>query len=245
MPRIAWFAPNTQAIMGYDHKNRTVGESLGAWRLRPCSSTQPPRCWRSGFSESSSTANSSISGSDEHDPAKNLLQVSVREPRSSSLSAAALNFVVDPLQLFRPARLFRGDVFDRQPHAGCRPDPQPGFRHGVHGHLAGDPLPAERHRPAARRPLAEAGDDRLELEGAELCAGRGAGASSQAGDLADGRLDLSRCAGYRCRHLSSGRSLPAKRQGHRGLSVQRRDGAGIAVDRWRGRCRRWSRSWRG
>ena len=29
---LAWFAPNTQEIMGYDHKNRTVGEALGAWR---------------------------------------------------------------------------------------------------------------------------------------------------------------------------------------------------------------------
>ena len=32
---IAWFAPNTQAIMGYDHENRTVGQGLGAWRMRP------------------------------------------------------------------------------------------------------------------------------------------------------------------------------------------------------------------
>jgi alginate O-acetyltransferase complex protein AlgI len=32
---IAWFAPNTQTIMGYDHKNRTVGEALGAWQKRP------------------------------------------------------------------------------------------------------------------------------------------------------------------------------------------------------------------
>ena len=32
------------------------------------------------------------------------------------------------------------------------------------------------------------------------------------------------------RHLSSGRSLSPKRQGHRRLSVQRRHGAGIAVD---------------
>jgi D-alanyl-lipoteichoic acid acyltransferase DltB (MBOAT superfamily) len=32
---IAWFAPNTQAIMGYDHQNRSVGEALGAWRIRP------------------------------------------------------------------------------------------------------------------------------------------------------------------------------------------------------------------
>jgi D-alanyl-lipoteichoic acid acyltransferase DltB (MBOAT superfamily) len=32
---IAWFAPNTQAIMGYDHKNRTVGEAFSAWQKRP------------------------------------------------------------------------------------------------------------------------------------------------------------------------------------------------------------------
>jgi alginate O-acetyltransferase complex protein AlgI len=32
---LAWFAPNTQAIMGYDHENRTVGETLGAWSTRP------------------------------------------------------------------------------------------------------------------------------------------------------------------------------------------------------------------
>jgi alginate O-acetyltransferase complex protein AlgI len=32
---IAWFAPNTQAIMGYDHNKRTVGEAIAAWRWRP------------------------------------------------------------------------------------------------------------------------------------------------------------------------------------------------------------------
>jgi D-alanyl-lipoteichoic acid acyltransferase DltB (MBOAT superfamily) len=32
---IAWFAPNTQEIMGYDHVNRTVGETFGAWSKRP------------------------------------------------------------------------------------------------------------------------------------------------------------------------------------------------------------------
>jgi alginate O-acetyltransferase complex protein AlgI len=32
---LAWLAPNTQEIMGYDHKNRRVGEALGVWRLRP------------------------------------------------------------------------------------------------------------------------------------------------------------------------------------------------------------------
>ncbi len=31
---IAWFAPNTQTIMSYDHKNRTVGQGLGAWQKR-------------------------------------------------------------------------------------------------------------------------------------------------------------------------------------------------------------------
>jgi len=32
---LAWFAPNTQTIMGYDHKNRTVGQGLSAWQKRP------------------------------------------------------------------------------------------------------------------------------------------------------------------------------------------------------------------
>ncbi|MEA2943313.1 MAG: alginate O-acetyltransferase complex protein AlgI [Bradyrhizobium sp.] len=32
---IAWLAPNTQAIMGYDHKNRVVGENLNGWLRRP------------------------------------------------------------------------------------------------------------------------------------------------------------------------------------------------------------------
>ncbi len=32
---IAWFLPNTQEIMGYDHKNRAVGEHLRALRMRP------------------------------------------------------------------------------------------------------------------------------------------------------------------------------------------------------------------
>ena len=32
---LAWFAPNTQEIMGCDHENRTVGENLRARRMRP------------------------------------------------------------------------------------------------------------------------------------------------------------------------------------------------------------------
>jgi D-alanyl-lipoteichoic acid acyltransferase DltB (MBOAT superfamily) len=32
---IVWFAPNTQEIMGYDHKNRVVGENLTGWLQRP------------------------------------------------------------------------------------------------------------------------------------------------------------------------------------------------------------------
>jgi len=32
---IAWFAPNTQTMMGYDHKRRSVGENFGVWRMRP------------------------------------------------------------------------------------------------------------------------------------------------------------------------------------------------------------------
>jgi alginate O-acetyltransferase complex protein AlgI len=32
---IAWLAPNTQTIMGYDHGNRTVGKELGMRQIRP------------------------------------------------------------------------------------------------------------------------------------------------------------------------------------------------------------------
>jgi alginate O-acetyltransferase complex protein AlgI len=32
---LAWFAPNTQEIVGYDHKNRSVGGVPGAFALRP------------------------------------------------------------------------------------------------------------------------------------------------------------------------------------------------------------------
>jgi alginate O-acetyltransferase complex protein AlgI len=32
---IAWLAPNTQAIVGYDHKARSVGVNLGTWQVRP------------------------------------------------------------------------------------------------------------------------------------------------------------------------------------------------------------------
>ena len=32
---LAWLAPNTQEIMGYDHENRIVGEKLRGMRLRP------------------------------------------------------------------------------------------------------------------------------------------------------------------------------------------------------------------
>jgi hypothetical protein len=31
---MAWFLPNTQEVMGYNHKNRTVGGHLGAVRMR-------------------------------------------------------------------------------------------------------------------------------------------------------------------------------------------------------------------
>jgi len=32
---LVWLAPNTQEIMGYDHGNRRVGETLRAGRMRP------------------------------------------------------------------------------------------------------------------------------------------------------------------------------------------------------------------
>jgi len=32
---IVWFGPNTQTIMGYDHRNRKVGEAMMGARMRP------------------------------------------------------------------------------------------------------------------------------------------------------------------------------------------------------------------
>jgi alginate O-acetyltransferase complex protein AlgI len=32
---IVWFAPNAQEVVGYDHKNRSVGENIRAWQVRP------------------------------------------------------------------------------------------------------------------------------------------------------------------------------------------------------------------
>ena len=32
---LAFFAPNTQEIVGYDHKNRSVGQNFGTWQVRP------------------------------------------------------------------------------------------------------------------------------------------------------------------------------------------------------------------
>jgi hypothetical protein len=163
---LAWFAPNTQEIMGYDHKNRIVGERLRAQRMRRCSSMPPQRCWRSGFSESSSTANSSISGSDEH---------IVEKPVAVSMRDGGHHPDGGGAELRRrsaatvPARAaVSGDVFGRQPHAGCRPDPQPGFRYRLHGHLARDSLSPERYRQGPGRPLAEARDDRFEFPRARL-----------------------------------------------------------------------------
>ena len=42
---IAWFAPNTQTIMGYDHQNRTVGQGLEAGR---CARVHLRHCRRAG-----------------------------------------------------------------------------------------------------------------------------------------------------------------------------------------------------
>ena len=117
---IAWFAPNTQEIMGYDHENRTVGERLGAWRLRPL--FLYAERGGAGVRDSRNPAAQRI----------HLFQVLMRNAQPPEIcsgllcasaahraaAAALLNFVVDPLQLFRPARLFRGDVFAG--HAGCR-----------------------------------------------------------------------------------------------------------------------------
>jgi hypothetical protein len=75
---------------------------------------------------------------------------------------AALNFVVDPLQLFRPARWFAAMYVpvSRMQDAGLiRSQDFDTVFMGTSLAI----LPAERHRQATRRALGEAGDDRLEF----------------------------------------------------------------------------------
>src|SRR5258708_25693852 len=104
--------------------------------------------------------------------------------------AAALNFVVDPLQLFRPARLFTAmySPDSRMQDAGL-------IRSQDFDTVFMGTSLAIHFRQSdidARRALGETGDDRIEFPGTELCACRGAGAPPEAGGLADGRLDFFR-----------------------------------------------------
>src|ERR1700712_3766406 len=142
----------------------------------------PPPYWRSGFWESSSTANSSISDSDASCSQKPS-EVSVRQRvhradgRSAQLRRRSLAVVPSVAAV-------SGDVLGGYTDAECRPDPKPAIRHRLHGHIAGDSFPAARHRSHPRRPLAEIVDDGVELARTELCVRRGDGARSEAGSLA-------------------------------------------------------------
>jgi hypothetical protein len=93
---------------------------------------------------------------------------------------------------FAPAADVAGLILTLGGHtlAGRRADPEPAVRHRLHGDVAGDPLPAKRHRQGAGRALAETVDNRGDVEGAEFCADCGVTTPSEARDLADGRLDF-------------------------------------------------------
>ena len=131
---------------GRRRKSRRVAAAPGV-ALR-----QPRPCWRSGFSESSSTANSSISGSDEH------MTVAQKSAAVSVRAAAAIVLIGGGAEFRRrspatvPARAaVSRRCIRRTPHAGRRADPEPAVRHRLHGDLARDPFPAKRHRPASGR----------------------------------------------------------------------------------------------
>ena len=104
---LAWFAPNTQEIMGYDHKNRTVGENPGAWRLRPLLIYASAAVLAFGILEFSDTANSSISGSESTDrPGQNLLKL-LCAAAAIVLLAVALNFLSIPCSCSGPRGCLR------------------------------------------------------------------------------------------------------------------------------------------
>ena len=99
--------------------------------------------------------------------------------------APGLNFLVDPLQLFRPARLFAAmySPDTRMQDAGLIRSQE--FDTVLMG-IARRAFPAERRRPDHWRTIAETFNDGLEFARAGLRAGGGNGASPEPGDLADG-----------------------------------------------------------
>ena len=112
---LAWFAPNTQEIMGYDHHNRTVGEAWahgrsagrylcerGAARLR---GPRNPAAQRIHLFQVLMSV-----------PAKNLIRF-LAAGLTAALLVAAFNFVVDPLQLFG---IFTSAAIGIPPIAECR-----------------------------------------------------------------------------------------------------------------------------
>ena len=113
--------------------------------------------------------------------------------------AVLLNFVVDPLQLFRPARLFAAmySTDSRMQNAGLiRSQDFDTVFMGTSLAIHYRQSDIDRALGVRSLKLAMTGSNSKEQK---LCSRRGAGASTQtqAGGLADGRLDLSRGAGCR------------------------------------------------
>jgi hypothetical protein len=90
--------------MGYDHRNRSVGESIGAWRMRPLflfASAAPL-----AFGILRIQQNGEFIFRVLMRPAvENLLRF-LRASSAVATAAAALNFVVDPLQLLQPGQFY-------------------------------------------------------------------------------------------------------------------------------------------
>ena len=137
-------------------------------------------------------------------------------------AAAALNFIVDPLQLFRPARIFAAGYSpdNRMQNAGLiRSQDFDTVFMGTSLAIHFRQSDIDRILGVKSLKLSMTGSNSVEQSFVLAAALR---APSQADDLADGRLDFPRCAGHRRRHLYAGRSLPQECQRRRRISVQRR-----------------------
>ena len=159
--------------------------------------------------------------------------------------AVLLNFVVDPLQLFRPARLFAAmySTDSRMQNAGLIRSQQfdtvfMGTSLAIHFRQSD----IDRALGVRSLKLAMTGSNSKE-QSFVLDAALARHPKRVIWQMDDWIFRDAPDVDSRC--LFAGRSLPPQREGRRGLSFQRRDGARIAVDRWRGRSRRCSRLSRG
>ena len=146
------------------------------------------------------------------------------------LMAAALNFIVDPLQLFRPARLFPAmySPDNRMQDAGLiRSQDFDTVFMGTSLAIHFRQSDIDQAFGVRSLKLSMIGSNSRE-QSFVLAA-----AMERRPKRVIWQMDdwiFRDCAGNRFRHLRSGRSLPAQCQRYRRLSVQRRHGARVVVD---------------